>query len=74
MGEVEKTGDFQSERRMRLCMTGKGVDTMWIVWKSPIREKDTGKLLGEALHEETLLNAVAGREELVNENESVCCL
>ena len=55
-------------------MTGKGVDTMWIVWKSPIREKDTGKLLGEALHEETLLNAVAGREELVNENESVCCL
>jgi len=66
--EVEKLGGFGWKGKMVVgwSLDKQVVDAVRLVYKTPVREEGTGKLLGERLHEEKLLTALVGREELVN--------
>lgn len=66
--EVEKMGGFGWKGKMLVgwSLDKQVVDAVKVVYKTPVREEATGQLLGERLHEEKLLTAVVGREELVN--------
>lgn len=79
--EIEKLGGFGWKGKVVIgwSLDKQVVDALRVVYKLPVREQGTGTLVGERLHEEYLLTAVVGRDELANRLLSIgrqkweCC-